>query len=142
MLKPSNPYESQIKPSAGDPDVELIPLPPPAERYAIRLWQGRIEEKEYCLDFVDTTTHLPINSSRLPFGPIELKTRSDPVRYWLNTYTPFYSVEHNNGIKADHINEGVEKYIVRDAQACSLFIRDVCVLDFTIPNRQPPPTSA
>ncbi|OJT03903.1 hypothetical protein TRAPUB_5404 [Trametes pubescens] len=131
-----------FKPSPGDPEVFVQPLP--GSEYSIRLFSGNAESKDYCLDFVLTSTGEPVNS---PFK-FDLFTLPDPD-------APVGSapamrrrpLECAFGIPEHKIDPGEEKFLLRDGQHCLLRRPGHRDVRFKVPIRRrpkppPPPVDA
>ncbi|KAI0354797.1 hypothetical protein OH77DRAFT_1504486 [Trametes cingulata] len=122
-----------LKPEPGDPRVFVHPIP--NSEYSIRLFPGSVEGRDYCLDFVVTSTGQPVNSpfkfdllcipdpdAPVPSGPI---VRMRPL-------------ECSFGIPQDKIDPGEEKFLLRDGAHCILRRPGHRDVRFTVPIRRHP----
>lgn len=120
----------QWKPSAGDAGVFTRPIP--GSSYSLRLFPGSPARKEYCLDFVKTSTGLSVNS---PFefelwsiGSSTTAPGCGPVR--------LRSLECSWGYSQKDIPPGAEKFVLRDGMTCMLKRPGHKPVRFTVPKRQ------
>lgn len=105
----------QFKPSPGDPEVFVQPLP--GSEYSIRLFSGNAASKDYCLDFVLTSTGEPVNS---PFK-FDLLCLPDPnAPIGLMPIISMRPLEFAFGIPQHKIEPGEEKFLLHDGQHCLL----------------------
>ncbi|KAI0354796.1 hypothetical protein OH77DRAFT_1425381 [Trametes cingulata] len=122
-----------MKPEPGDPHVFVHPIP--NSQYSIRLFPGSVEGRDYCLDFLVTSTGQPVNSpfkfdllcipdpdAPVPSGPI---VRMRPL-------------ECAFGIPEDKIDPGEEKFLLREGQHCVLRRPGHRDVRFTVPIRRRP----
>ncbi|KAI0700832.1 hypothetical protein C8T65DRAFT_557212, partial [Cerioporus squamosus] len=126
----SSPF--QLKPRRMQRDVFVRPIP--NSSYSIRLFPGCFLAKEYCLDFVDSKTGVPVNS---PFK-FELWVVPNPSAPWF-TFAPSHrvtSLDSAFGVQQDEILPGHEKFVLRDGQTCLLRRPGCRDVRFTVPIRQ------
>ncbi|EIW52404.1 uncharacterized protein TRAVEDRAFT_53826 [Trametes versicolor FP-101664 SS1] len=126
-----------FKPSPGDPQVFARPLP--GSKYSIRLFSGNAESKDYCLDFVLTSTGEPVNS---PFK-FDLFTIPDPdAPAGFAPIMRMTPLECSFGIPQHEIEPGEEKFLLHDGQHCLLRRPGHRDVRFTVPiRRRPKPTA-
>ncbi|KAL0954907.1 hypothetical protein HGRIS_003839 [Hohenbuehelia grisea] len=132
------PYAIQtgIKPLPGTRNGNLIQvLPIPGSVYSVRLFPGNPLRREYCIDFVNAREE-PINE---PFGGgFRLWAVTDPAMPWLPS-AMLRSVEEQLGLH--DIDEGTEKFVVMDGQACILCRPGEQDVMFTVPIREEMPAN-
>ncbi|KAI1782526.1 hypothetical protein LXA43DRAFT_1103894 [Ganoderma leucocontextum] len=118
------------KPKPGAPDVFLRPIP--SSQYSIRLFPGSLAHREYCMDFVLTSTGHPVNS---PFK-FELWVVPSSSTPWLGGLPMrIHSLERVYGYQDAKISPGVEKFLLKDGQTCLLKRPGHRNLRFTVPIR-------
>ncbi|OJT06186.1 hypothetical protein TRAPUB_2969 [Trametes pubescens] len=126
------------KPSPGDPEVFVQPLP--GSEYSIRLFSGNAESKDYCLDFVRTSTGEPVNSP-FKFDLLCLPDPNAPIGS-----APIISkraLECAFGIPQHEIEPGAEKFLLHDGQHCLLRRPGHRDVRFKVPiRRRPKPEAA
>ncbi len=112
--------------------------PIPNSSYSIRLFPGHAAAKEYCLDFVDNRTGLPVNS------PFKFELFGAPNTGALPGFraTPMMSLERGFGIPQDQIPPGHEKFLLMDGMTCVLRRPGHKDVRFTVPTRRQPPVAA
>ncbi|TFK78993.1 hypothetical protein K466DRAFT_506375 [Polyporus arcularius HHB13444] len=117
------------KPSPGDAGVFIRPIP--GSPYSFRLFPGCRSRQEYCLDFVETATGLPVNS---PFqfelwsiGTSSIPHACGPVR--------LRSLECSWGYSQKDIAPGAEKFVLKDGMTCLLKRPGHKAVRFTVPIR-------
>ncbi|EIW63825.1 uncharacterized protein TRAVEDRAFT_41253 [Trametes versicolor FP-101664 SS1] len=118
-----------------DDDEKFIFVHPiPDTKYSVRLFPGSITAAEYCLDFVDSETGQPVNSS-FKFELWGIPNTDTP---WLSfpICGQLRSIERAHGIKQKDIQPGAEKFILRDGQTCVLARPGKRSLRFTVPVRK------
>ncbi|KAI0695268.1 hypothetical protein C8T65DRAFT_584467, partial [Cerioporus squamosus] len=126
-----------LKPRRTERNVFLRPIPHTS--YSIRLFPGCFDAREYCLDFVDTRTGVPVNS---PFK-FELWVVPDPDRPWLGSGSArVTSLDVAFGQRQDEILPGHEKFVLRDGQTCLLKRPGHRDVRFTVPVRRRPVAAA
>ncbi|KAH9854443.1 hypothetical protein C2E23DRAFT_726651 [Lenzites betulinus] len=119
-----------IKPSPDDPDARYLRIP--ETTWSLRFWPGSLADAEYCIDFVETATKKPLN---VPDG-YELWVIPDPTAPWLTPVTmQVLSIERIHGIDPEDIQEGEEKFILRDGLYCQLVRDGHRIMRFRIPMR-------
>ncbi|PIL31361.1 hypothetical protein GSI_06060 [Ganoderma sinense ZZ0214-1] len=119
-----------IKPKPGSPNVFVRPIP--NSEYSVRLFPGSLGAREYCMDFVLTSTGEPVNS---PFK-FDLWTVPSTTTPWLGGMSMrVYSMEKRYGHRDEDIVPGVEKFLLRDGQTCLLRRPGHRDLRFTVPIR-------
>ncbi|EIW52413.1 uncharacterized protein TRAVEDRAFT_53836 [Trametes versicolor FP-101664 SS1] len=120
-----------FKPSPGDPEVFVRPLS--GSEYSIRLFSGNAESKDYCLDFVLTSTGEPVNS---PFK-FDLLCLPDPnAPIGLTPIMSMHPLECAFGIPQHEIEPGEEKFLLHDGQHCLLRRPGHRDVRFTVPIRR------
>ncbi len=112
--------------------------PIPNSSYSIRLFPGCAAAQEYCLDFVDNRTGLPVNS---PFK-FELFGAPNTGASPGFRVTPMMSLERGFGIPQDQIPPGHEKFLLMDGMTCVLRRPGHKDVRFTVPTRRQPPVAA
>ncbi|OJT03902.1 hypothetical protein TRAPUB_5403 [Trametes pubescens] len=126
-----------FKPSPGDPEVFARPLP--GSEYSIRLFSGNAESKDYCLDFVLTSTGEPVNS---PFK-FDLLCLPDPnAPIGTMPIISMRPLECAFGIPQHEIEPGAEKFLLHDGQYCLLRRPGHRDVRFTVPIRRRPKPEA
>ncbi|EIW52414.1 uncharacterized protein TRAVEDRAFT_53837 [Trametes versicolor FP-101664 SS1] len=126
-----------LKPSPGDPEVFVRPLP--GSEYSIRLFSGNAASKDYCLDFVLTSTGEPVNS---PFK-FDLFTLPNPDAPVGSVPTVrMCPLEHSFGISQSEIDPGEEKFLLHDGQHCLLRRPGHRDVRFKVPTRRRPKPEA
>ncbi|KAI0759379.1 hypothetical protein BD413DRAFT_617837 [Trametes elegans] len=122
-----------IKPSPGDPNVFVQPIPD--SEFSVRLFPGCTEAKEYCLDFVRTTTGEAVNS---PFPEFALFSAPGPdAPIGSGPVVSISPLECAFGMSRDQIPPGEEKFVVADGTTCVLQRPGHKDVRFTIPIRRP-----
>jgi hypothetical protein len=120
-----------VKPGVADNNIHIIPIP--GSEYSLRMWGKGLEAKyEYCLDFISSATHKPINS------PFEYELWAIPNRHtpWLPMPSfRIYSIEESAGIAQKDILPGEEKFVLLEGTACTLLRPDMQPVDFQVPVR-------
>ncbi|KAI0689583.1 hypothetical protein C8T65DRAFT_588550 [Cerioporus squamosus] len=118
-----------LKPAPGDPNVFIRPIP--HSRYAIRLFPGARVMREYCLDFVTTTTGQPVNS---PFE-FELWSVGTSSSRHIGGSVRLRSLESCWGYSSRDILPGEEKFVLTDGMVCLLKRPGHKPVRFRVPTR-------
>ncbi|KAI0715193.1 hypothetical protein C8Q76DRAFT_568810, partial [Earliella scabrosa] len=118
------------KPKRGTPGVFVRPIP--QSSYSVRLFPGSPRAKEYCMDFVHTTTGEPVNS---PFA-FELWSVANPST--LQPSGRVFSLEVTWGREEKNLRPGTEKFVLRDGTTYVLKRRGHRPLRFKVPVRVRP----
>ncbi|KAI0691406.1 hypothetical protein C8T65DRAFT_587229 [Cerioporus squamosus] len=118
-----------LKPAPGDPHVFIRPIP--HSRYSIRLFPGSAALKEYCLDFVKTSTGQPVNSP-FEFELWSVGTSSGPHAHGS---VCLRSLESAWGYSPQEVLPGEEKFVLRDGMVCLLKRPGHKPVRFTVPTR-------
>ncbi len=120
----------QLKPTLDDEGVFIRQIP--RSQYSIRLFPGSPSFRQYCLDFVETSTHRPVNS---PFdfelwaiGSHTSPNVCGPVR--------LRSLESTFGYALQDIAPGQEKFVLTDGMTCLLTRPGHKPVRFTVPSRR------
>ena len=124
----------QAKPSPGEDDVHIHPIP--NSDYSLRLWGKGLELKcEYCLNFVHSATGEPVNS---PFK-FELWAVPSTSAPWLPgaVKSRIYSLEKSFGIPQEDIMPGAEKFMLLEGTACLLVHPGMRSVHFEVPIHLP-----
>ncbi|KAI0696210.1 hypothetical protein C8T65DRAFT_583633 [Cerioporus squamosus] len=122
-----------LKPGPTERNVFLRPIP--NSPYSIRLFPGCVLAREYCLDFVDTRTGLPVNSP-FKFELLAVPNRSGPSSAL--GLTRITNLDSAFGVRPDEILPGHEKFLLRDGQTCLLRRPGHKDVRFTVPTRRQP----
>ena len=120
---------AQLKPSPSDPHVFIRPIP--HSRYSIRLFPGSPALKEYCLDFVRTSTGQPVNS---PFE-FELWSVGASSTLFPCGAVRLRSLESSWGHSRQDVLPGAEKFVLTDGMVCLLKRPGQKPVRFTVPTR-------
>ena len=89
-------------------------------RIAVRIFPGPLEDRQYCLDFVDAATHEPLDA---PFYDYELWS-IPPVAEQHQSWTPdaaqLATLEDFAGIPREERVLGQQKFLLQDGLHCFL----------------------
>ncbi|KAI0701419.1 hypothetical protein C8T65DRAFT_579624 [Cerioporus squamosus] len=118
------------KPTPGDAGVFIRQIP--RSQYSIRLFPGSPSFRQYCLDFVETSTHRPVNS------PFEFELWAIGSHTSPNVYGPvrLRSLESAFGYAQRDITPGEEKFVLTDGMTCLLTRPGHKPIRFTVPTRR------
>ncbi|RPD77305.1 hypothetical protein L226DRAFT_483785 [Lentinus tigrinus ALCF2SS1-7] len=126
-----------LKPLGSECGVFLRPIP--HSSYSIRLFPGCLEAREYCLDFINTRTGLPVNS---PFK-FELWAIPNPSLPWIGgSFERVVAMERMFGFSKDEAPPGEETFLLRDGQTYLLKRPGRKDVRFTVPVRRRPLAAA
>ncbi|TFK78043.1 hypothetical protein K466DRAFT_607384 [Polyporus arcularius HHB13444] len=125
-----------LKPRGTERGVFLRPIPD--SPYSIRLFPGCALAREYCLDFVDTRTGVPVNS---PFQYELWGVPNSGLSFGVGA-TPITNLESAFGVRQEDISPGHEKFLLTDGQTCLLRRPGHKDVRFTVPIRRQPAAAA
>lgn len=120
----------QWKPSRGDAGVLIRPIP--GSSCSLRLFPGSPSRKEYCLDFVNSATGLPVNT---PFE-FELWSLGSSSTPYACPPARLRSLERSWGYLPKDIPAGAEKFVLSDGMTCMLTRPGHKTVRFTVPIRK------
>ncbi|KAI0758805.1 hypothetical protein C8Q74DRAFT_1319693 [Fomes fomentarius] len=117
------------KPSADTSNVIVRPIP--HSQYSLRLFPGSVSLKQICMDFVDTSTGMPVNSPfKFELWMASAGCPSVRVR----------SLECSWNVAQKDIHPGEEKFVLLEGVSYILRRPGHRDLRFTVPMRAPAPS--
>ncbi|KAI0709637.1 hypothetical protein C8T65DRAFT_739816 [Cerioporus squamosus] len=122
-------FVTGAKPAPGDAGVFVRQIPD--SQYYIRLFPGNPALREYCLDFVETSTGQPVNSP-MKFQLWLVGNHNSPYPYGS---VPLRSLESAFGVSLKDILPGEEKFVLTDGMTCVLTRPGHKPVRFTVPTR-------